>query len=102
MRTVSAMELRAKLGKILDLASSGERIIIERDHRAVAALVTPEDAERLDGSSEDVRDRTDAALERLDRFVERTAGKYPEPDDGFEDSAAWIRWDRDHGHEPGG
>lgn len=95
------MELRAKLGEILDLASSGERIMIERDHRPVAVLVAPEDAERLDESTEDARERVDAALQRLDRFARRMAETHPMPDDGFQDSSAWIRWDRDHGHEPG-
>lgn len=95
------MELRAKLGEILDLASSGERIMIERDHRPVAVLVAPEDAERLDESTEDARERVDVALQRLDRFARRMAETHHMPDDGFQDSAAWIRWDRDHGHEPG-
>ncbi len=46
MRTVSAMDMRKKLGEILDAASAGERILIERDHRPLAYLVSVEDGQR--------------------------------------------------------
>ena len=48
MRTVTAMDMRKRLGEILDAASAGERILIERDHRPLAYLVSVEDAARLD------------------------------------------------------
>jgi len=95
------MELRAKLGEILDLASSGERIMIERDHRPVAVLVDPEDAERLDESTEDARERVDAALQRLDRFARRMAETHPMPDDGFQGQLGLDPLGPRHGHEPG-
>ena len=44
MRTVTAMELRRRLGEILDAAAAGEPITIERDGRPMAVLVTPEAA----------------------------------------------------------
>ena len=47
MRTVTAMDMRKKLGEILDAASAGERILIERDHRPLAYLVSVEDGQRL-------------------------------------------------------
>jgi len=47
MRTVSAMDMRKRLGEILDAASAGERILIERDHRPLAYLISVEDAQRL-------------------------------------------------------
>lgn len=97
MRTVTAGELRGRLGEMLDAASGGERITIERDRRPLAVIVSIEDAQRLDGPDE-TRARQLAALDRLDRFAQRMARDYPAPADGFRDSADWIRWDRDHGH----
>src|SRR3990172_5551995 len=39
MRTMTAGQLRARLGEALDRASAGERIGIERGHRLLAAIV---------------------------------------------------------------
>ena len=64
MRTVTAMDMRKRLGEILDAASAGERILIERDHRPLAYLVSVEDAARLEpGRNEEV----DAQIAALDR-----------------------------------
>lgn len=62
------MALRARLGEILDAASAGERIVIERDHRPMALLVPYEDAARLDPDEQERRKRR---LEALDRLVAR-------------------------------
>ena len=43
MRTVTAMDMRKRLGEILDAASAGERILIERDHKPLAYLVSVEE-----------------------------------------------------------
>jgi prevent-host-death family protein len=94
MRTITALELRGKLGELLDAASAGERIVIERDHRPMAVLVSLEDANRLDGDREERRKRGLAALDRLDRFRERTAREYPRPPD-VPDAATLIRDERD-------
>jgi prevent-host-death family protein len=102
MRTVTALELRAKLGELLDAASAGERIVIERDHRPMACLVSIEDARRLDDDVEGRKKRGLAALDRLDKFRERMAREYPEPP-GAPDSATLIRHERsrdDPGFEP--
>jgi prevent-host-death family protein len=93
MRTVTALELRGKLGELLDAASAGERILIERDHRPMAVLVSVEEANRLDEDREERRRRTVAALDRLDRFRERMARDYPE-EPGAPDSVTLIRHDR--------
>lgn len=94
MRTVTAMDMRKRLGEILDAAAAGEQITIERDGRPMAVLVTPEAAARL-GEDEQARiDRALAAIERLDAFRERMARLYPAPDDGLT-AAEWIRRDRD-------
>lgn len=68
MRTVTAMGLRARLGEILDAASAGERIVIERDHKPMALLVPYEDRVRLDT---DEQERIKRSMEALDRLVAR-------------------------------
>ncbi len=89
MRSVSALILRKKLGEILDAASAGERILIERDRRPVAVLVSYEDAQRLEESREERLQRSTAALDRLEALAEQMARENPWPE-GF-DSVAVIR-----------
>lgn len=88
------MQLRARLGEFLDSASAGERIAIERDHRPIAVLVSPEDAARLDESLAERRARARAAMDRLSAFGERMARKYPHIKD-LPDAATLIRQERD-------
>ncbi len=94
MRTVTAMELRRRLGEILDAAAAGEPITIERDGRPMAVLVTPEAAARLDESERARIERGLAALDRLDAFRERMARLHPEPDDGLT-TVEWLRRERE-------
>jgi antitoxin (DNA-binding transcriptional repressor) of toxin-antitoxin stability system len=77
MRTVSPLDLRRSLGRILDEASAGERFLIERDHRPLAMLVSVEDGRRLEPDVEDRRRRALEALDRLARLGERWSEKYP-------------------------
>jgi prevent-host-death family protein len=98
MRTVTAMEMRKRLGEILDAASAGERILIERDHRPLAYLVSVEDGAGLGESPDELRTRRLAALDRIDEFARRMAVKYPARP-GDLSAAEWVRWDRDHGHD---
>jgi antitoxin (DNA-binding transcriptional repressor) of toxin-antitoxin stability system len=77
MRTVTPLDLRRRLGRILDEASAGERFLIERDHRPLAYLVSVEDGRRLDPDPEEVRRRRLAALDRLEAFGERFAREHP-------------------------
>ena len=65
MRTITPLDLRRSLGAILDAASAGERVLIERDHRPIAMLVSVEDGRRLDPDQGEVRRRRLAALDRL-------------------------------------
>lgn len=67
------MDLRARMGELLDLASAGEHIVVERGRRPLAVLVPYEDALRLQDSPEDARARALAALDRLEAFARRTA-----------------------------
>ncbi len=101
MKTITAGELRAKLGEALDRASAGERIIIARDRRAIAALVPIEDAQKMGGWTEEHQQRRIAALDRLEALGREMAATHAAPDDGFEDDAAWLRWYRDHHNDHG-
>ncbi len=83
MRTVTAMDMRKRLGEILDAASAGERILIERDHRPLAYLVSVEDGRRLDPDQDERLRRRLAALDRLVALGKEMAEKYPPPDDGL-------------------
>jgi prevent-host-death family protein len=95
MRTVTAMDLRRRLGEILDAASAGEPIAIERDGRPMAVLVTPEAAARL-GEDEQARtERGLAALDRLDEFRERMAQRHPDGPGVPLTAAEMIRQDRE-------
>jgi prevent-host-death family protein len=95
MRTVTAMDMRKRLGEILDAASAGERILIERDHRPLAYLVSIEEGASLGESPEDLRIRRFAALDRIDEFAKRMEIEHPSQP-GDLSAAEWIRWDRDH------
>jgi prevent-host-death family protein len=94
MRTVSAMDMRKRLGEILDAASAGERILIERDHRPLAYLISVEDGQRLDPDREELLARQAAAFERIKVHAEEMRERYPDPDDGLTD-AEWIHEERE-------
>jgi prevent-host-death family protein len=93
MRITTPTDLRKRLGEILDAASAGERILIERDHKPLAYLVSVEDGRRLDGQEERVA-RSLAALDRLAELRERWAREYPAPDDGLTE-AEWMQRERE-------
>jgi antitoxin (DNA-binding transcriptional repressor) of toxin-antitoxin stability system len=90
MRYVSALDVRKKLCQLLDAASAGERIVIERDRRPLAMLVPYEEGMRLVESEPERIARSLRALERLDRFVERIAMEHPETVGG-PDAATLVR-----------
>lgn len=95
MRTITAMDLRRRLGEVLDRASAGERIVVERDRRPMAVLVPYEDAIRLEESRDERRARAIAALDRLEAVAQRwreTAGGKGT------DAAVAIRAERTRGH----
>ena len=78
MRRVSALDVRKRLGQLLDEASAGERIVIERDRKPLAMLVPYEEGMRLVEDERESVERALAALDRLDRFRERMAREHPE------------------------
>jgi antitoxin (DNA-binding transcriptional repressor) of toxin-antitoxin stability system len=94
MRVVTPTDMRKRLGEILDAASAGERILIERDHKPIAWLVSPEDGWRFDEDEQARIARSLAALDRLDEFSRRMAAEYPPPDDGLT-AAEWLREERE-------
>jgi len=91
--TISAGALRARLGEILDRASAGERIVIERDHRPLALLVPFEDGARLEPNENERTARNLAALDRLDALAERLSDERAWRNDA-PDALTAIREDR--------
>lgn len=99
MRVVTATQLRAKLGEILDAASAGEKILIERDHKPLAYLISPEEEAARDASEREARiERQLRALDELVEFGKEMRRKDP-PKPGDLSAAEWVRWDRDHRDE---
>jgi prevent-host-death family protein len=91
MRTVTATELRAKLGEILDAASAGEKILIERDHKPLAFLISPEEEAAHDAMEREERvARQLAALDELVEFGKRMKDLHPDPEDGL----TYVEWRR--------
>jgi len=48
MRTITATAFRARIGHFVDVASGGERIVIERNHKPIAVLLPYADKARLE------------------------------------------------------
>jgi prevent-host-death family protein len=96
MRVVTATQLRARLGEILDAASAGEKILIERDHKPLAYLISPEEEAAREATNRDERiQRRLRALDELVEFGKEMRRKHP-PKPGDMSAAEWVRWDRDH------
>ena len=94
MRVVTPTDMRKRLGEILDAASAGERILIERDHKPIAWLVSPEDGRRFDEEKQARIARSLAALDRLRELSHRLTAEYSPPDDGLTD-VEWIQQERE-------
>ena len=88
------MDMRRRLGEILDAASAGERILIERDHRPLAYLVSVEDGARLDPDRDELLAQRIEAMDRLMALGREMRKLHPDPDDGLTTSE-WIRQDHD-------
>jgi len=94
MRTITPLDLRRSLGRILDEASAGERFLIERDHRPLAVLVSVEEARRLDEPGEERRRRSLAALARLEAWSKQMARLHPSPP-GAPDAVTLLHEERE-------
>ena len=90
MKTVTPLDLRRSLGRILDEASAGERFLIARDHHPLAVLVSVEDAARLDESHDALTARRKAAFAALDDWRKRVG-----PDPSGRSAVAQLRRERD-------
>lgn len=89
------------MGELLDRASAGEHIVVERNRTPLAVLVPYEDAIRLQESPQAAKARSLAALDRLDEFARRMAGEHPHTLD-LPDSATLVREERTRGHGASG
>jgi antitoxin (DNA-binding transcriptional repressor) of toxin-antitoxin stability system len=96
MRTITPLDLRRSLGRILDEASAGQRFVIERDHRPLAVLVSIEDANHLEADVQARLARMDAAIEHLGDIGDRLRERAPEAPD----AATAIRLERDERGAP--
>lgn len=93
------MDLRRRMGELLDRASAGEHIVIERDRRPMAVLVPYDAALRLQESPDAAKARALAALDRLADLGRRMSARRADTSD-LPDSATVIRGERDSGHTP--
>jgi prevent-host-death family protein len=94
MRTVTPLDLRRSLGQLLDEASAGERLLIERDHKPLAVLVSVEDAARLEEDPGEAQRRRDAAFAALEEWRQRVLATR-DPDASRPTAAEEVRADRD-------
>ena len=92
------MYMRKKLGEILDAASAGERILIERDQKPLAYLVSVEDGQSLDPDREARIKRQLDALDALVAMGKEYRKEHPWQE-GELTGTEMIRWDRDHRDE---
>jgi prevent-host-death family protein len=92
MRTISALQVRAKFGQVLDEAAAGERFIVERAGMPVAAIVPLRDLEAVD--PERVRERRLAAVDELAR-IGRMGAADSRSRPTREEIVAWIREGRE-------
>jgi prevent-host-death family protein len=90
VKTVTPLDLRRSLGRILDEASAGERFLIARDHHPLAVLVSVEDAARLDEPQEALVARRRASFAALDDWRRRVG---PDPSGGS--AVEQLRRERD-------
>jgi antitoxin (DNA-binding transcriptional repressor) of toxin-antitoxin stability system len=95
MRTITPLDLRRSLGRILDEASAGQRFLIERDRHPLAVLISVEESALLDEPPDEARARRLAAIEALEAFRERIAGAKDGPDGGQPTAAELVRRGRD-------
>lgn len=92
MKTITALEVRAKFGQVLDEAAAGERFIVERAGMPVAAIVPLSDLEATD--PEVIRARRMAAVDDLRAM--RAADRGPRPT--MDEIVGWIREGREERH----
>ena len=93
VKTVTALDVRRRFGQLLDEASAGERIVIERAGTPIAALVPLGDLAQVDPRR--AAERQLAALHEIRRLVSEAPTA---PADWS--AAAFVRRDRDRDRPP--
>jgi prevent-host-death family protein len=73
MRSIAALDVRRRFGEIVDRAAAGERIVIERAGRPVAALVPLEDLALVDPERRKAARLT--AIDDIRRMARRDRGR---------------------------
>ncbi len=89
MRTITALDVRARFGQVLDEAAAGERFIVERAGQPVAAIVPLSDLDAVDPDK--IRARRLAAVDELIRMRARD----PQPAPSSQQIVQWIREERE-------
>ena len=89
------MDMRKRLGEILDAASAGEKILIERDHKPLAYLISYEEGQRTAARDEKKIKRQLQAIDEMLEFGKEWRRNHP-PQPSDLSATEWIRWDRDH------
>lgn len=89
MKTITALEVRAKFGQVLDEAAAGERFIVERAGMPVAAIVPLADLEATDPTA--IRARRLAAVDQIRAM--RAADRHPRAT--TDEIVRWIREGRE-------
>jgi prevent-host-death family protein len=92
MKTISALDVRARFGQVIDEAAAGERFIVERAGQPVAAIVPLADLQVVD--PERIRAARLAAVDQLRRM----AAADPRPGPSRDEIVRWIREARDASH----
>jgi prevent-host-death family protein len=91
MKSISALDVRARFGQVLDEAAAGERFVVERAGQPVAAIVPLRDLERVDPDL--LRAGRIAAATDIASFGRRYRQRH-----GIVDGVASVRRERDAGH----
>ena len=79
MRTITALEVRAKFGQVIDEAAAGERFIVERAGVPVAAIVPLRDLDAVDPAK--VIERRVEAVRRIAALRQADRGPAPTRDE---------------------
>jgi len=89
VKSISALDVRARFGQVLDEAAAGERFIVERGGLPVAAIVPLSDLRSHDPA--EIRARRLAAVDQLRRL----AASDPRPGSTRDEIVQGIRDARD-------
>lgn len=91
MITINALQIRAKLGSILDnVSQKGEHYIVNRLGKPLAIIVPYQDFDHQKNQDAERRKRLEAVAKSIDKWRKKNVGKY-----SGKDSAVIVRRMRD-------